>query len=194
MTDPPPEVNAESAREQLGLVRSVLEHAGKRQRPAPFTYIAWGLASAIYYLAYTPSLASNSDTLVTIAELLTVVAYGLTIGEFFRARRERATMLDRQALAVFAGVTTVLWTLKILWSSSNLVDGPAFGIMWTLGFAIALLVHGSGPLRPLLVGGILLVVAVVVGSLAPVHLTLTLAIGNFIGIAGPGLYFLVRRE
>jgi hypothetical protein len=189
-SEPP---DAREAAAQLGMVQTILERAGRSQRPTPFTYVSWGLASAAFNLVYVPALAPFQVALYNASEVLTVIAYVLTVVEFVRTRRNRATVMDRQALAVFAGVTTVLWTLKWIWFTNGLVGGVPFAFMWSLGFAFALVVHGIGPLRPLLVGGLIMVAGVFVASILPAHIALVLALGNLFGLAGPGTYFLLRR-
>lgn len=181
------------AREQLTLVQSILERAGRTQRPLPVTYMAWGCTSALFNLAYVPSLSAMQDRLLLVAQVMLIAAYALTLWEFVKWRRLRATMLDRQAIVVFAVVTTVLWTLKYIWFSNGLVGGVAFAFMWSLGFAISLIVHGAGPMRPLFVGGWLLLASVYVASFMPHEMALILAVGNLLGVAGPGLYFTVKR-
>ena len=188
--EPPDALEAQA---QLGIVDSVLERAGRSQRPTPLTYVSWGLASASFNVVYIPAFEPVQVPLYHLSEVLTVVAYVLTVFEFVRTRRSRATTRDRQALAVFAGITTVLWLLKYIWFAHGLVSGVAFAFMWSLGFAISLIVYGIGPLRPLLVGGLIIVASVFVASLVPSQLALALALGNVLGLAGPGFYFLVRR-
>lgn len=185
--------DAREAAAQLGLVQTILERAGRSQRPTPLTYVSWGIASAAFNLVYVPAFRAHQVALYEASEVLTVIAYVLTVVEFLRTRRNRATVMDRQALAVFAGVTTVLWTLKWIWFTNGLVGGLAFAFMWSLGFAFALVVHGIGPLRPLLVGGLVMVAGVFVASVFPAHIALVLALANFAGLAGPGIYFLFRR-
>ncbi len=53
---------------------------------------------------------------------------------------------------------------------------------------------GIGPMRPLLIGGLVLTASIVIGSLYVSNLALILAIGSFLGIGGPGVYFLIRRH
>lgn len=181
------------AREHLTLVQSILERAGRTQRPLPATYMAWGCTSALFNLAYVPSLAGLQNNVLLAAEVLMIAAYVLTVWEFIKGRQVRATMLDRQAIVIFAVVTTVLWTLKYIWFGNGLVGGVAFAFMWSLGFAISLIVHGAGPMRPLFVGGWLLLASVYAASFFPHDMALILAVGNLLGVAGPGLYFTVKR-
>lgn len=189
-----PELDATAAEEQLEIVQLALRRAGHEQRPAPVTYLAWGVTSFLFNLAYVPAVAAHSGAIFFAAEIVMVVAYLLTIYEYAAMRRARTTSLDQQALIVFAVVTTVLWILKLVWYSDGLVGGAAFALMWSLGFSIALLVHGAGPMRPLLYGGLVILAAVFVASLAPTTFAVALAVGNLLGLAGPGAYFLLRRR
>ena len=189
-----PELDATAAQEQLDIVQHALRRAGHEPRPAPVTYLAWGVTSFLFNLAYVPALAAQNGAIFFAAEIVMVVAYLLTIYEYAVMRRARTTSVDQQALIVFAVVTTVLWILKLVWYSDGLVGGAAFALMWSLGFAIALIVHGAGPMRPLLAGGLVILAAVFVASLAPATFAVALAVGNLLGLAGPGVYFLLRRR
>ncbi len=183
---------AVQARERLHMIDAILERSGRAQRPLPGTYVAWGLTGALFNAAYVPAFSALSSVFTTSGEICTGIAYLLTALEYTRARRLRQTPMDRQALAVFAGVTTTLWVLKWIWLSNGLVDGVAFSLMWSLGFAIALLVHGSGPMRALSLGGVVLLICVFVASFVPSSMALVLMIGNLLGVAGPGVYFALR--
>lgn len=184
----------DEAREHLRMVNSILDRAGRSARPFPSTYVAWGLTGTLFNLAYAQSLSAFSTQLAIAGEAMTVIAYILTAVEFVRAQRTRTTLLDRQAILLFAGITTVLWVLKWIWFSNNVVDGVAFSFMWSLGFAIALIIYGAGPMRPLFVGGCILIAGVFAASFMPGWMPLILAIANFAGVAGPGVYFAIKRS
>jgi hypothetical protein len=179
--------------EQLDAIESILERAGKQQPATPLTYLAWGIAGGLYNLAYFGAFYHDQVLITKIAVIVTVIAYAMTILEYARLRRLRSTAFQRQAVMIFGGITTIMWLLKILWLSSSLISGAAFALMWSLGFTIALLVLGIGPMRPLAVGGLALLACIILASAFPENLALLLAIGNLLGLCGPGVYFLVRK-
>ena len=181
------------ALEHLTLIERILDRADRGPRPMPFTFIAWGLTSAAFNLAYVPGLPVSPQAVFSGAEVVMVFAYILTFWEFVSARRRRSSDADVQVLVVFAGMTTVLWVLKWIWLEQQLISGLAFSFMWSLGFAIALLVYGTDRVRPLQIGGITLVCSVFAASLMPSNHSILLAVGGLIGIMGPGIYFLRRR-
>lgn len=180
--------------EALSLVDDILRRADRRLTPVPWTYIVWGCVGPLYYAPYFRVVPALPEALAqNLGLLATVVAIALSIWEFRRATTQRLSYLDRQAFATFAFVTTLLWTLKIVWNGGTLVSGTAFALIWSLGFAIALVIVGFGGGRPLLAGGCVLLAAIFAGSLYPFALADILAAGNLVGIAGTGVWYLTRR-
>ncbi len=183
-----------TADQHLSVVQHILERSGRAQRPTPYTYLIWALASAVAYLGYVPQLAAHEVLLFNLGDLLLLAAYALTAWEFFRLLRDRVTTLDRQALFAFAGVTLFVGVMKIVWYAHGIMIGADYGIAWSMGFALSLILLGIGPMRPLLIGGLALTASIIIGSLYINELALVLAIGSLLGIGGPGLYFLMRRR
>ncbi len=181
------------ARDHLVTVQTILERSSRIARPTPYTYIAWSLTSVAYYLGNVGALAAYQTLIFTVAFVLTLIAYALTLIEYVAVRRSHVTTFERQAIFAFAAITTFLWILKLVWYANDLIDGRAYGLLWSSGFAVALCVVGIGPMRPLLYGGLVLAASLLVGGLYPGQLPLILALGNLLGIGGPGVYFLIHR-
>ena len=173
----------------------ILRRADRAASPVPWTYIAWGLVGPAYYAPWFKLFPAADPVLApSLGLMLAGAATALTIVDFARVGRDRVTYLDRQAFATFALVTTLLWSLKAVWFGTGLVGGAAYALIWSLGLAIPLIVLGLGGVRPLLAGGLVLVAAIVAASFARTYLGDILAVGNLLGIAGPGVWYLVRRR
>lgn len=187
-------MDAREAREQLEMVDGILSRGERRGKTAPLAYILWGLTGAAYYAPYVPGLESASVFLVYLGFALSVSAIWATVWTYLVARAGRSTLLDRQALGTFAGVTLLMIVLKFIWNAHGLVGGIAFAYFWSFGFAVPLLLLGLGGNRVLLIGGAALVIGVVVASLFPGTVAITLALANIVGLCGPGIYFHFARK
>jgi len=188
-------VDAREAQEHLTLVEGILRRNERRLHPAPFAYISWALSGACFYGGYVPGVPpSTASLLFRIGIALSFVALGVSIWAYRVAVSDRYSMLDRQAFAAFAGITLFMIVMKQVWSSNGLVSGPAFALLWTFGFAVSLLLIGSAGQRALFLGGLALFAGLVVGSVVPSALSLSLLVASLLGIGGPGVYALLRRN
>ena len=194
MSEPERLPDEATAREHLVTVQSILERTGRISRPTPYTYLIWALTSATYYIGYWHAARAYQSTLFLAANLLLILAYVMTIVEFIGSLRAHTTSTERQALFAFACITTFLWVLKFVWYDNNLIDGRAYALLWSSGFAVSLGVLGVGPMRPLRYGGMVVALSMLVGGRVPNDLSLVLALGNLLGVGGPGIYFLVQRH
>jgi len=177
-------------RQQVDIVERALAKIGKVQRPVPFTYAAWGLVGTVFNLAYAPwqLIAAHQDAFFLLGDILTVAAVAITGIEYFRATMDRRTAMDVQSLATFGLVANVLWIVKIPLMASGAVSGLAYGFIYSMGIAIALVVHGAGPTRPLMYGGIFLLGATVFASMHVQYASYAFSIGNFVALVVPALY------
>jgi len=186
-------LDAKEAEEHLNLIDDVLTRSERRFHPAPFAYIAWGLVGTCYYLEYVSALGALVEAIGWAGLGLTVIAIATSVWSYSASIRDRYTMLDRQAFAMFAGVSIVMIALKFVWNQSDLVSGSAYALFWSFGFALPLIMLGVAGQRVLLAGGIVLFAGIFAGSLVPTDLSTILAIANLLGITGPGVYMLLRR-
>lgn len=184
------------AREQIGLIERALAKAGRKQRPVPLTYLLWGLVGTAFNMAYIPIpwIAARQAELFMLGDVLTVLGIMTTALEYWNATRDRRTALDLQGLAIFGVVTNVLWLLKFPLLSAGVVNGIAYAFIWSIGIAIALVVHGSGPLRPLMYGGCFLLGCVVFAALHPAYMSIAFTLGNYGALVVPGMWMLVVPE
>lgn len=177
-------------REQIDIVERGLARAGRLQRAVPLTYILWGLLGTVFNAAYLPVpwIVAHRDGLFTFGDALTIVAIAATWIEYWITTRDRRTALDGQGLLIFGVVTNVLWIVKGPLLADGAVSGLAYAFTYTLGIAIALVVHGAGPLRPLMYGGVLLLGCVIFAALHPAFASAAFAAGNYCGLVIPGVY------
>ncbi len=188
-------MDPEEAQQHLLMVDTILRRNDTRSRAAAAAYILWGVGSALYYVWFIQAFrAFLGIWIFNVAFAVTLAALAASVWTFRLGVRDRVTVADRQALAAFAGVTVAMVLLKLIWNTNGLVPGPAYGIVWTFGFAVALTLLGSGGQPILFMGGIALFCGIFFGSLVPSQLAVVLFLANLTGIAGPGIYFALRRS
>lgn len=188
-------MDSDEARQHLTMVDGILRRNERRLHLAPMSYILWGVSNACIYAGYMQQLPSEVSVLFyACGILLSFVALLSSAWSYRVAITDRYTMLDRQAFAAFAGITLFMIVMKPVWNAHALVDGAAYALIWTFGFAVSMVLIGAAGQRILLAGGCILFCGMIAGSISPNSLAISLAIASFLGIAGPGVFFALRRN
>lgn len=187
---------ADHAREQIDIVERALARAGKSQRAVPLTYIAWGLVGTLFNLIFVPWpwIQLHQRTLAMAGDMLSLATLLVTAIEYWNATRDRRTTMDLQSLTIFGVVCNLLWILKFPLFMHHAVSGLAYAFIYSTGIAIALVVHGAGPMRPLMYGGAFLFAAVMFAGMHPEYASLSFAVGNYVALVVPGTYLSFARK
>ena len=188
-------MEANEAHEHLTLVEGILRRNERQLHAAPFAYIFWAVSGACFYAGYLSGVSPSAASLLFRAGIaLSVAALVVSVWAYRVAISDRYSMLDRQAFSALAGITFFMIVMKQVWWSNGLVTGAAFALLWTFGFAVSLLLIGSAGQRALLFGGLILFAGLIIGSIVPQALAISLLVANLAGIGGPGVYALLRRN
>lgn len=186
-------MNSSEAHDHLVSVDNILRNADRSLRLSPLVLVVWGLVATIINAvqqARASGVAVPSDSAIQAPMFLLAIA--LTIWVDRRDRERRETLIDRQAGVVF-GVVFLVLLIASFTAQHTVIPGAGIALFWSFGLSIALLIVGIQASRPLLLGGVALVVASVVACLVPRWFSGILAVGWLVGMIVPAIILAVRR-
>jgi hypothetical protein len=180
-------MDAIEARDHLQWIDGILRTADRSLHLPPATLIAWGLFGAIVNALH--QARASGFTVPPDGHLhlpMMIAAMVVSVWAASRSQVGRKTLADAHAGTVFSVVFAVLLTVNLA-AQDTVVPLKAMALFWCAGFSIALLVIGIQASRPLWVGGVIMIAAVVVASLIPDWFDGILALGWAFGFVGPGI-------
>ena len=189
-------MNVSEARDPLEMVDRILSRAEEPCALSPYPFLIWGVAGAllnvVVQLVY---IQHATQWLLALFAPILVVAIGLMIWWAMRLRameRQRG-LIDRHVLYLF----------NLAWIVALVVQLGAERIFPTWGqAALYLLVYGFAMasvgliarIRPLLIGGFVMLASIVVANFTPPYTGYVLALGDLIGMAGAGVVLWLQRD
>ena len=180
-------MDATEARDHLQWIDGILRTADRTLHLPPATLIAWGLFGAIVnamHQARASGIEVPRDGVVQLPMMIAAIV--VSVWAASRQPVGRKTLVDSHAGTVFSVVFAVLLAVNMA-AQDRVVPLRAMALFWCVGFSIAMLVIGIQASRPLWVGGLIMVVAGIVASLAPAWFDGILALGWMLGFVGPGV-------
>ena len=186
-------MNKISARDELAVVQRILHVADRRLNLPPPILVTWGLFAAIVNAVHQGralGFAVPSDASFHLP--LALVAIGLTVWAARRDKAERETLVDSNAGMTFGAALAVALVLNLT-AQHTVIPVSAMALFWSGSISIALLVVGIQASRPLLAGGVALLVASALAGYVPGWFSGTLALGWLAGLVAPGIVLWRRR-
>lgn len=180
-------MDATEARDHLQWIDGILRTADRTLHLPPATLIAWGLFGAIVnavHQARASGIEVPRDSVVQLPMMIAAIV--VSVWAASRQPVGRKTLVDSHAGTVFCVVFAVLLAVNMA-AQDTIIPLRAMALFWCVGFSIALLVIGIQASRPLWVGGLIMVAAGIVASLAPAWFDGILALGWTLGFVGPGV-------
>lgn len=186
--------------EEVHLVAGILDRADRTVRPSSILLLTWGILGAAvdlgYYLYYHSYYSGGHPSEILLHFPVPALLLGLcmTVARAALVRRERRTFVDR-AVAITFGVAAVCAIVPgFLGFPRWVMAGPDYGILWNLLAASAAASIGlQYRARPLVAGAAALGLSILAARFELYDIDLVLAIGMFIGLAGPGAYYALRN-
>jgi hypothetical protein len=185
--------------EEVRLVAGILERADRTVRPSAVLLLTWGVLGLVvdlgFYLYYRSFYTGGhpSEMLRQLALPSLAIGLAVTVARGLLMRPARRTAVDRAVAVTFSVAAICALVPNFLGFPQWVMAGPAHGIFWNLMAASA---AGSIGVQyrevPLIAGALALGGAVVVASFDVYQIDLILALGMFLGLAGPGVYYAVR--
>lgn len=181
------------AHDHLDSVATIVRNADRRLHVPAWVFIIWGLFG-VTINALQQARRSGVDLPgdSTLQLPLLLVAIGLTVLLSQRAERRRETMVDHQTGILFSVVFAVMLLASVT-LQHRVVPYEAMAVFWGLGFAIALIVAGLEASRPLLVGGLAMLVACIATAWFQSFFNGLLALGWLAGMVLPGITLAWKR-
>jgi hypothetical protein len=190
--------------EEIRLISQIMERADRSVRPSPSLLIIWGAISAladgcyfVYYWRYYhvgPTAAPHALLEWTSFAYVALLAISM-LALLAHRWKQRVTVVDEQLTITFGIAATIAYLVGRLGYAHWVMAGPDYPMLTNALFAVPMLSIGiQYKSKPLIFGGIALVLSLVAPHFNADNVELYLGLGMLFGLVLPGLYFAVRRH
>lgn len=189
-------MNASEARDHLEMVDRILARADEPCGLSPYPFLIWGVAGAsMNVVAQLVYIEHATQWLLALFAPILIVAIGLMIWWAVRlpaVERQRG-LIDRHVFSVFNLAWIVALVVQV--GAERIFPTWAQAALYLLMYGFAMVSVGLiARSRPVLIGGSVMLAAIVVANFVPDYTGYVLALGDLFGMAGAGIVLWLQRN